>query len=81
VADTLDKLPGGVSALIVDVDWERLDLREARRLREFGFDVGSEVRPLNQSGLFGRDPMAVRIGRMTVALRKSHAMAFQVERT
>jgi ferrous iron transport protein A len=79
LADTLDKLPGGVSALIVGVDWERLDLREARRLRELGFDVGAQVEPLNHSGLFGRDPIAVRIGRMTVALRKSHAKAFQVD--
>lgn len=81
MADTLDRLAGGVSALIVGVDWDRLDQREARRLREFGFDVGSRVEPLNHAGLFGRDPIAVRIGRMTVALRRSHAKAFQVDCT
>ena len=42
---------------------------EASRLRHFGFDEGVSVEPLHL-GPFGRDPLAVRVGRMTVAIRR-----------
>ena len=35
------------------------------------------VEPLHL-GPFGRDPMAVRVGRMTVAIRRKHARAINV---
>ena len=43
----------------------------------FGFDEGVAVEPLHL-GPFGRDPLAVRVGRMTVAIRRSHARAVKV---
>ncbi len=73
----LDDLKIGTRAHIASVDWAALDHDEARRLRHFGFDAGVFVEPLHL-GPFGRDPMAVRVGRMTVAIRRIHARAMRV---
>jgi len=73
----LDQLPLGARARIADIDWAALDQGEACRLRHFGFDEGVAVQPLHL-GPFGRDPVAVRVGRMTVAIRRNHARAVRV---
>jgi ferrous iron transport protein A len=73
----LDALTLGTPGRIASVDWESLADGEARRLRQFGFDEGVAVEALHR-GPFGRDPLAVRVGRMTVAIRRSHARAVQV---
>lgn len=70
----LDRLPLGTRARVASVDWAALDDGEASRLRQFGFDEGVTVEPLHL-GPFGRDPIAVRVGRMTVAIRRKHAGA------
>ena len=75
---TLDQLPRNQSATISSIDWSLLDEREARRLQELGFDAGAEVSSLHRGVLFWRDPIAVRIGRMTVAMRKAHAAAMTI---
>ena len=76
---TLDKLPVGQRARIVSVDWSRMVDEEARRLQALGIDSGARV-AISYRGVFGgSDPLAVMIGRMTVALRKAHAAAMQVE--
>jgi len=76
---TLDLLPIGQSARIVAVDWSQLVDEEAQRLRALGLDEGAKV-AVSYRGIFGaRDPLAVRIGRMTVAVRRAHALAMQVE--
>jgi ferrous iron transport protein A len=49
-----------------------------RRLIELGFVEGADVELLHQ-GLFGRDPIAVRVADTTVALRRREAMAVLVE--
>ncbi len=54
-----------------------LDHGEASRLKHFGFDEGVAVEPLHL-GPFGRDPIAIRVGRMTVAIRRKHAGAVRV---
>jgi ferrous iron transport protein A len=74
---SLDALAIGRRALITGIDWDSLDHGEACRLRHFGFDEGVTVEPLHL-GPFGRDPLAVRVGRMTVAIRKAHARAVRV---
>ena len=74
---TLDQLALGTQALVSSIDWEALDHGEACRLKHFGFDEGVAVEPLH-SGPFGRDPIAVRVGRMTVAIRRKHAGAVRV---
>ena len=73
----LDQLKLGTRARIAAIDWAVLGETEARRLRQFGFDEGVPIEPLHL-GPFGRDPLAVRVGRMTVAIRKSHARAVKV---
>ena len=73
----LDRLPVGIRAVVSAIDWEILDSAEACRLKHFGFDVGVTVEPLHL-GPFGRDPIAVRVGRMTVAIRRKHAGAISV---
>jgi len=76
---TLDQIPLGRTARIVAVDWAALVSDEAQRLRALGIDVGAQV-SLAYRGVFGgADPLAVEIGRMTVALRRVHARAMAVE--
>jgi ferrous iron transport protein A len=48
-----------------------------RRLLELGFVEGAAVEILHQ-GLFGRDPIAVRVEATTIALRRSEAAAILV---
>jgi ferrous iron transport protein A len=76
---TLDLLPIGRRARIVAVDWSQLVAEEAQRLRALGLDEGARVAVSHRGVLGGRDPIAVMIGRMTVALRRAHARAMQVE--
>lgn len=73
----LDELKVGSRALVASVDWGALEESEAARLRHFGFDEGVAVEPLHL-GPFGRDPLAIRVGRMTVAIRRIHARAVRV---
>ena len=48
-----------------------------RRLIELGFVEGADVELLHQ-GLFGGDPIAVRVAHTTIALRRREAMAIRV---
>lgn len=48
-----------------------------RRLLELGFVEGADVELLHQ-GLFGGDPIAVRVAATTIALRRREAMAIVV---
>jgi ferrous iron transport protein A len=75
--DTLDDLKIGRRARIATIDWAALEDCDASRLRHFGFDEGVSVEPLHL-GPFGKDPLAVRVGRMTVAIRRAHARAIRV---
>lgn len=74
---TLDQLGLGRTASVAAIDWDLLDHGEACRLKHFGFDEGVSVQALHL-GPFGRDPLAVRVGRMTVAIRRTHARAIRV---
>ncbi|MBO9512466.1 FeoA family protein [Erythrobacter sp. A6_0] len=76
---TLDGLRHGMPARIVSVAWERLASDEAKRLQALGLDEGAELAVLHRGVFGGADPLAIRLGRMTVALRRSHAAAIQVE--
>ncbi len=76
---TLDELPLGTPARIVSADWSALVPEEAQRLRALGIEEGAEVRLAYRGVFLARDPLAVEIGRMTVALRRVHARAMLVE--
>ena len=73
----LDQLKVGTRAHVSSIDWDMLGAAESNRLKHFGFDEGVAVEPLHL-GPFGRDPVAVRVGRMTVAIRRAHARAVRV---
>ena len=47
------------------------------RLIEIGFAEGARVEILHE-GMFGRDPIAVRVNNATIALRRREAMAIHV---
>ena len=77
---TLDTLMPGETGRILSVDWAVLAPEEAKRLRALGFDVGAQVGVAYRGVFAGSDPLAVTLGRMTVALRRVHAAAMAVER-
>jgi ferrous iron transport protein A len=74
---SLDRLKVGMKARVASIGWDDLGESEASRLQNFGFDEGVTVEPLHL-GPFGRDPIAIRVGRMTVAIRRKHAGAIRV---
>ena len=74
---SLESLPQRQRATVAAVDWAALSMPEARRLRELGFDEGVGVEVLHRATL-GKGPIACRIGRMTVALRRAVAGAIHV---
>ncbi|MFA6123444.1 MAG: FeoA family protein [Sphingomonas sp.] len=74
---SLESLPQRQCATVSAIDWGHLSMPEARRLRELGFDEGVGVEVLHRARL-GRGPIACRIGRMTVALRRAVAGAVLV---
>lgn len=74
----LDQLPYSTPATVAAVDWDLLERSDAQRLRNLGLDEGVAIEALH-GGPIGRCPMAVRIGRMTVALRRVHAKAISVD--
>ena len=76
---TLDLLPIGQTARISAVDWATLAPDEAQRLQSLGLDVETRVAIAYRGVLGGHDPLAVTVGRMTVALRRAHARAMTVE--
>ncbi|MEP7222293.1 MAG: FeoA family protein [Novosphingobium sp.] len=76
---TLDILPVGRQARIVAIDWDALVPEEAQRLRALGIDLGARVAVAHRGVFAGSDPLAITVGRMTVALRRVHARAMQVE--
>jgi ferrous iron transport protein A len=74
----LDELPLNKPATIAHIGWESLDAGAARRLRALGFDEGLTIEALHHGGLISHDPIACRIGRMTVAIRRIHASVIDV---
>jgi len=77
---SLDQLPFRRPATGTGIDWARLSEGDAQRLRNLGFDEGVRIEALHGAP-FGRDPLAIRVGRMTVAMRRAQARAISVEET
>ena len=73
----LGTLPRQSRGTVAAVDWDTLTVPEARRLRELGLDEGVEVELVHRAA-FGSGPIACRIGRMTVALRRHVGLAIHV---
>lgn len=75
----LEDLERGARARIVAVDWARMPPEDAARLRALGLDAGARVGIAHRGVFGGRDPLAVTVGRMTVAVRRVHAAAMEIE--
>ena len=73
---TLRDLPKNTPARISGFSASNNELET--RLREIGFAEGDQVEALH-FGLFGRNPMSVRLNGALIALRKSEAQAVLVE--
>jgi ferrous iron transport protein A len=71
----LDQLPLRQKRRVTSIDWAAIPVNEGHRLRSLGLDEGVFVEPLHKGILFWRDPIAVRVGRMTIALRRKVAAA------
>jgi len=74
---SLEQLPQRQRATVAGIAWDRLTVPEGRRLRELGFDEGVGIEVLHRARI-GGGPIACRIGRMTVALRRRVAGAIHV---
>jgi len=77
-SSTLADQPLGHAVRVLSVDWDLLESGEARRLRALDIDVGAVLKLAHRGIFSGKDPLAVEIGRMTVALRRAHANAIHV---
>ncbi len=77
---TLDHLKRGESATITAIDWSLIAPEEGQRLRALGIDEGAEVAIAHRGVFGGGDPLAIKVGRMTIALRRSHAVAMEIAR-
>jgi ferrous iron transport protein A len=74
---SLDDLPYHTPATVTEIQWDALSEGDARKLRNLGFDEGVAIESL-YGAPFGRDPLAVRIGRMQIALRLAQARLISV---
>lgn len=73
--------PGEGSAVHAGLAQDSASARDSeleRRLLEIGFVEGAKVEILHE-GFIGRDPIAVRVDSMRVALRKREAAAIMVQ--
>ena len=66
----LDHLPLNRAAVIRAIDWDVLPDQEGHRLRSLGFEPRVTIEAMHKGILMWRDPIAVRVGRMT-AMRVS----------
>lgn len=76
---TLDSIPIGQRVRVTAIDWSLLEPDEVQRLQGLGLEIGARVAVAHRGVFGGRDPIALLVGRMTVALRRSHARAMAVE--
>lgn len=72
---TLNDLPEGGTAHIVAISATAPELAE--KLREIGFCEGDEVQLLTR-GPLGAQPLAVRLNRRVIAMRRDEAGAIEV---
>ena len=75
---TLDLLSLRQCAQITAIDWTAISDNEGRRLRALGIDTGVSVEKLYKGMCGINDPIALKVGRMMIAVRRSHARAISV---
>ena len=73
----IDQLAAGVPAIITGIDRAACGDSVWRRLHEMGFDEGVDVEVLHRAPL--GDPIALRVGNMTIAIRRAEAALILVQ--
>jgi ferrous iron transport protein A len=73
----IDQLPAGMPAVIATIDRAACSEGVWRRLHEMGFDEGVDVEVLHRAPL--GDPIALRVGNMTIAIRRAEAALILVD--
>lgn len=73
----IDQLASGVPAIITSIDRAACGDLVWHRLHEMGFDEGVDVEVLHKAPL--GDPIALRVGNMTIALRRAQAALIEVD--
>ena len=73
----IDQLAAGTPAIITGIDRAACSDAVWRRLHEMGFDEGVDVEVLHRAPL--GDPIALRVGNMTIAIRRAEAALVAVE--
>lgn len=61
------------------INWDSMPAGEGHRLRSLGLEEGARIEALHKGILLWKDPIAVRVGRMTIALRRKVAAAIICE--
>lgn len=74
----LTALPQNLPAYVDSVDWSAMPDTDGKRLRELGLYEGATIELLHRAGFTGRGAYACRVGRMTIAMRATHARAIEV---
>lgn len=77
---SLDQLPTLAMAKVTGVIIASPHEQTARQLEDVGFVPGEQVQILKRAWL-GADPMVVRVGLSTFALRQSEAQLIEIEPT
>ena len=75
----LDHLLLNSHAQVRSINWAAIPENEGHRLRSLGLEEGVEVEVLHRGMLLWRDPIAVRVGRMRIAMRRKVASAIFCE--
>ncbi|EKF76009.1 FeoA family protein [Alcanivorax hongdengensis A-11-3] len=78
VSSSLGKVRVGARGIVMGLDMAGRDADLERLLLEIGFVEGARVEVLHE-GPFGRDPIAVRVDDMRVALRRREALAVLIQ--
>lgn len=74
----LNRLPPRVATTVRAVHCDSTDIGCTRRMREMGFGEGVEVEVLHRAPM-GGDPIAVRVGGSTIALRRAQAAMIELD--
>jgi ferrous iron transport protein A len=75
----LDRIPLNKAHIVRVIDWAAMPDSEGHRLRSLGLEEGVGIEALHRGILLWKDPIAVRVGRMTIALRRKVAAAITCE--
>lgn len=74
----LAHLKPGERGHVAAIDWDRIPVRDSRRLRELGLVEGANIEVLGRDDVSPSDAIVVRIGRTIAAVDRMHATAIAI---